>query len=258
MNVTTTALPLETVLTNEWDTELADSIHRFGPLGTLTCTEVIELLRTTKADEQRDHILITLLDLNHAGMDVAGKVVIRAFMPLALGYARTSAATRDLYRHSRFDATDTVLAAFWEVVATYPVEARRTSVAGNLRGRMMKALRGFGSHVGVEYNTSDEYLEDLVNGDAQEPEEDALEELRTLFTWAIDTEVLTRDEVVLLVKIELAETDPGQAREDAAAELGITRETLNKRVYRIRNKLIQAVCGDIQTKVKYAPRRKAA
>lgn len=61
--------------------------------------------------------------------------------------------------------------------------------------------------------------------------------------------------VQLLARIELAEGDPGTAREEAADELGVSRETLNRRVLSIRTKLMQAVCGDMETKVSYAPRR---
>lgn len=98
----------------------------------------------------------------------------------------------------------------------------------------------------------DELLEKIAGPDESD---DVLRDLVTILTWAIDSGTLRRDEVQLLARIELAEGDPGVAREEAAAELGVSRETLNRRVCRIRTKLMQAVSGDMEAKVSYAPRR---
>ena len=85
-------------------------------------------------------------------------------------------------------------------------------------------------------------------------DEDPFRDLVTILTWAIDSGTLTRDEIQLLVRIELSDK-PSEEREIAADDLGVSRETLNRRVSRIRAKLMKAVCGDIQERVPYAPRR---
>lgn len=94
-----------------------------------------------------------------------------------------------------------------------------------------------------------------MNADADTEIDDPLRDLVTLFTWAIDNGILTADEVRLLARIELAEGNPGEERQQAADELGISRDTLNRRVHRVRTKLMTAVCGDVQERVSYAPRR---
>ena len=101
-------------------------------------------------------------------------------------------------------------------------------------------------------NQYKEYLEKIAGADETD---DVFRDLVTILTWAIDANVLRRDEVQLLARIELAEGDPGAARDAAADELGVSRETLNRRVCRIRTKLMRAVSGDLEAKVSYAPRR---
>lgn len=258
MNVTTTSTPLERALFDEWNSRLADATETYGCLGTLTGEQLLEVIRRPQELDERDHVLIELLELDRAGHPTAGRILLQSFLPLAFRQARTSAATRDLWRHSPTDATATTISALWEVIHTYPLH-RRHSVAGNIRLEAVKLLATtLGAHVDKEVTVEAGFLEHLVNLNADpDATEDAFKDLVTLFTWAIESHTLTRDEVRLLARIELAEGDPGEAREDAAHELGLSRETLNKRVYRIRTKLMTAICGEVQVKVGYAPRRTA-
>lgn len=245
------ATTLERALLDEWNTTLATTSHLFGDLGELTCDEAIDLIRRPQPAEDRDRVLLTLLELNHAGDEIAGKVILKSFLALAFRLARTSASTRAIFRHSPTDATATTIGTLWEVIHTYPME-RTHSVAGNIRWECVKRLtEEFGSHVDAELTVEDEILEHLSPG---HQDEDPFRDLVTILTWAIDSGTLTRDEIQLLVRIELADR-PSEEREIAADDLGVSRETLNKRVSRIRAKLMKAVCGDIQERVPYAPRR---
>lgn len=255
MHVSHAATPLERALLNEWNDTLATTRHTFGALGELTGDEAVNLIRQPQTAASRDSVLIQLLELEHAGHQPAGKVVMKSFLALAFRLARTSASVRDIWRHSPTDATATTIGALWEVIRTYPLH-RSNSVAGNIRLECIKLLeKGFGAVTEVDtIAVDDETLEYLVDANT-EPVDDAFRDLVTLFTWAIDNGTLTADEVRLLTRIELAEGNPGEERERAAEELGISRETLNRRVHRIRTKLMSAVCGDVTERTPYAPRR---
>lgn len=255
MHVSSTATPLERALLNEWNDTHATTRHTYGALGELTGDEAVNLIRQPQTAESRDRILLHLLELEHAGHPYAGKVVMKSFLALAFRLARTSTSVRALWRHSPTDATATTIGALWEVIHTYPLH-RTNSVAGNIRLECVKLLeKGFGAITDVDsIAVDDETLEYLVDANA-EPVEDAFRDLVTLLTWAIDTGTLTADEVRLLTRIELAEGNPGEERVRAADELGISRETLNRRVHRIRTKLMNAVCGDVAERSPYAPRR---
>ncbi|MGC5224528.1 hypothetical protein ACPW96_18335 [Micromonospora sp. DT81.3] len=253
MTTSTGTSPLATHLFDEWNATLADTLHQFGALGELTCDEAVDLIRMPQPAEQRDAVLLELLTLEHDGDTVAGRVILKSFLPLAFRLARTNGHTRDLWMHDRADATTTAIGVLWEVIHSYPL-TRRAAVSGNIRGEMLKLLEsGFGSPRSVDdVAVEDDMLDRIVGADETD---DVFRDLVTILTWAIDSGALRRDEVQLLARIELAEGDPGQAREDTAAELGISRETLAKRVSRIRGKLMHAVCGDVQAKVAYSPRR---
>ena len=255
MHVSNSATTLERALLNEWNETLATQCHDFGALGELTGDEAVNLIRQPQAAEDRDEILIQLLELEHTGNAVAGKVVMKSFLALAFRLARTSSSVRPIWRHSPTDATATTIGALWEVIRTYPLHRTR-SVAGNIRLECVKLLeRGFGTVTEVSWTAvDDETLEYLVDANT-EPADDPVRDLITLFTWAIDNGTLAADEVRLLARIELADGIPGEERERAAAELGISRDSLNRRVHRIRTKLMQAVCGDVTERTPYAPRR---
>lgn len=245
--------PLADQLFDEWNATHGHSVHDFGSLGELTGDEAVQLIRRQQPNADRDAILITLLTLEHAGDQFAGRVLLKSFMPLALRLPASCSSTRALWRHSPADARTATIGVLWEVLHNYPLH-RAANVSGNIRLETIKLLgRCYGNNSSVDdIAVEDETLERIVGSDDSD---DVFRDLVTILTWAIDSGTLRRDEVQLLARIELADGDPGEAREAAADELGITRDTLNKRVSRIRNKLMHAVCGDVQSKVAYAPRR---
>lgn len=245
---------LERAVFAEWNTTLASHPHVFGRLGELTGDEAIDLIRRPQPAADRDATLLALLTLEHEGDEVAGRVLLKSFLPVAFRLARTSSSTRSLWQHSPTDATATTISVLWEVIHTYPLHRDR-AVSGNIRGECLKLLeKDLGTHAGMEITVDTETLDQIVT-DNEPWGDDAFRNLVTLLTWAVDSNTLTRDEVALLARIELADGDPGDERERAAAEVGISRETLNRRVHRIRTKLIHAVSGDVAERVPYAPRR---
>jgi len=253
MTTWTATSPLATHLFDEWNATLANTTHHFGDLGELTGDEAVDLIRMPQPAADRDAVLLALLMLEHEGDTIAGRVILKSFLPLAFRLARTSSSTHAIWMHNRGDATSSAIGVLWEVIHSYPL-TRVSSVSGNIRGEMIKLLAaGFGSPRSVDdVPVEIEVLDKIVGADESD---DVFRDLVTILTWAIDSGTLRREEVQLLARIELAEGDPGEAREAAAEELGISRETLNKRVSRIRSKLMRAVSGDVGAKVAYAPRR---
>ena len=245
--------PLADQLFDEWNSFHSHTTHDFGTLGELTGEEAVTLIRQPQASDHRDALLLELLTLEHAGDAFAGRVLLKSFMPLALRLPSSCTSMRSLWQHSPADARTATIGVLWEVIHTYPLE-RTHSVSGNIR---LETIKNLGIWFGSEHSVDDLPIEDELLEKIAGPDEtdDVFRDLVTILTWAIDSGTLRRDEVQLLARIELAEGDPGVAREDAADELGISRETLNRRVCRIRTKLMQAVCGDMETKVSYAPRR---
>lgn len=258
MYVSSSTRTLERDLLADWNRNIADIPHTYEGLGTYTGEEVQNLIRVTQDRGSRDQLLLTLLTLEHAGDKVAGQVLVKTFLALAFRLARTSAATRDIFRVSTTDATATTISVLWEVIHTYKVDEWTHSVAGYIRGQMLHVLEtSFVSPRDVEKVSVDEQtFNEIVDVPSLEDEPMAVfQDLFTVLTWAVDSGTLRRDEIEILVRIELAVGDPGSARDELAEELAVSRETLNRRLHRIRTKLMTAVSGDLSAKLPYASRR---
>ena len=231
----------------EWDRDFAGRTHDFGSLGMLECGDLEEALHIVKKPEA-DRRLHILLSQAAAGDKVAERVVLQVMLPKTAQLARTCACLRSL---SPADAAWSAFGAMWEAVKTYPLH-RTTSVAGNLG---LNALAVINETLGLprnhvdEIGVLDEDLEAKMNEGAEarstEPEwgDSSFHDLVKVLTWAADTGALTRQEISILARADLGDdTD----RVSLADELGSTRASLSKRVWRIRTKLMEAVHDYVQ------------
>jgi hypothetical protein len=258
MYVSSSQRTLERDLLADWNRNIADIPHTYEGLGTYTGEEVQSLIRQKRDQGAQDALLLALIALEHAGDKVAGQAIVKSFLPLAFRLARTSAATRDIFRVSTTDATATTISVLWEVIHTYKVEEWTHSVAGYIRGQMLHVLEtSFNTPKDVEKVSVDEQtFNEIVEVPSLEDEPMAVfKDLVTILTWAVDSGTLRRDEIEILVRIELAVDSPSNARDNLAEELGTSRESLNRRLHRIRTKLMNAVSGDLSSKLTYASRR---
>lgn len=236
------------MLCTEWDRDYAGRIHDFGPLGVIECSALEESLhRVPKAEGDRLlHALLTLVRDNSD--QVAERLLLQAMLPKTAQLARTCACLRSL---PPADAAWSAFSAMWEAVKTYPLH-RRTSVAGNLGLNALSVIneslglpRNHVDEVGVPDEDLEARMNDGVNAESTEPEwgDSAFHDLVKVLSWAAETETLTRDEISILARADLGE----EADRDALAdELGSTRASLSKRVWRIRRKLIEAVNDYVQ------------
>lgn len=241
---------LETIHT-DWDLLHADAEHTYGALGTLSGAAVLELVQRPQSRESRDAVLHALIALSQSGHQAANRVLIRAFAPLAVRQARTTAALSDL---EPGDAIATAIGALWETIATYKLE-RVSSVAGNIRGNMLSLLCSMSKrHRNQTWGEVVLPHEDLTiaaeNIDPMPSEPtvtDTYRDLVDVLTWAIENETLTKDEVSLLVRFELTDEDAALEREQLAEQLGVSRAALYQRVSRLRRRVTAAIQEHVRT-----------
>lgn len=261
---------LERDILTEWDRSFADIDHDFPGIGAFTGAELLAFVRRVDRDAaaaedadagyaRRDELHLQLIALAQDGHTGALHALMIMFRP-AVRSAVHRCALRE-YGMPAAEAVDSGTSVLWESIMSYPLE-RTSRVAGNLRGMLLKQLsREFGFLRRQESPIDDEYLRQLVDTDTHAgdspvtPGRTALEDLVTVLSWAVSQDLVTREEVQLLARIELAD-DPGVARDETARSLGLTRETLNRRVHRIRTKLMRSISGDVRSTSRTCPRRK--
>lgn len=170
------------------------------PVQADTLQQVIDVLAAASGDYATcDALLLNLLTRHHDGDELAGRVVLQAMLGACIRQVPT-ALGRGL------DGESDALAAMWTSIATYPLH-RTSRVAANLA---MDALKGLQAAKNVP----------LPAGDASEVAEcqtdpcDALsgalgasasDEAAKLLLWALDHDVLTRDEAKLLAQFYLGD-----------------------------------------------------
>lgn len=248
---TLTAAPgLLTRLRQEWDHHYAALPHELSDRGEFTCGEIAAQLRAAAVDEA-DAILHQLLVSAHAGDKVAERIVLNHMLPKAVHYARTSRAIRSMCTSGSVDAVGTAIGAMWQAIAQYKLE-RTSRVHATLGLNALNLITTSIAHSPATCGSpvDDEYLEyaihDIDGTDSLESQwgDDSFNDLVTLLRWAIDTDTLTPDEVKLLAGFDLGTLDD---RQRLADDLHVNRDSLTRRVYRIRRKLLTAVQEYIRT-----------
>lgn len=244
MNVTTLFAQLE----NDWETTLATTTHHFGALGSMTGNELRELIQnspTSAAD--RNALLRTLIELERSGHSHAGRVLLQTFTPLAVSaarYYRTLGTGADWS-----EACQLAVTTLWELIKWLP-ETRYNAISGNLKMDLRKRLSALAT---AERNDSERQMCDewwsfttdsthLVED--MNTNHDDSNDLIVLLAWAFDQEILTAEQIRLLARIELT-GDPHTIRDDTAAELGISRRSLDRRVARIRAHLVRVAAARV-------------
>jgi hypothetical protein len=241
MSITTTRpVGLLSQLRTEWDARFADRCITLT--GTeISCRELAARLRSVTGAEQ-DRLLHELLELAQTGDHTAVRVLLHHMQPKAVHFARTCAALRDLNGPDRTsaDAVSTAIGAMWEAIANYPLKLRE-KVQANLGLNALNIITKI--HAATETPMEGEVIERVADTSAAhtlEPDwgDDSFHDLVTVLRWALDTHTLSPDEVRLLASFDLGE-QADRAR--IADELGIARDSANRRVHRIRVKLVAAV-----------------
>ncbi len=199
------------------------------------------------ADEDpagRDAVLLALLELARGGDGLAGRVVLQAMLPKAVRVAMSVVRRPDVLG-DREEAHARAVAALWQAIATYPLQARPARVPGNLAlDTLALVQRGHtgSSHFSVAF--PEQPFADLeVLGDAGRvdvgPDDlfgPADAELLTLLAWSVRTGVLELHEARLLIRVYVPDGH-GLDTHLIAAELGISRAALRQRCSRLARRL---------------------
>lgn len=231
------------------------SRHRpaLGELGDVDgLNPAVQLLQSAAVSPRtRDAILVGLLERAQDGDQLAGRVVLQTMLPGAVRIAQ--AITRRPDVGDRDEAFALVLAALWQVIATYPVTRRREKVPANLyldtlalvrrghtssshRAALVFPERSYADiKAAFEPGQLDAGQDDLVGpADAQ---------LCTVLAWAVRSSVVRLEEARLLVRVYGLDGGPADAGPAVAAEYGISWPTLRQRCHRIARRVGQAAAA---------------
>jgi hypothetical protein len=210
----------------------------------------VQLLQSAEVTARdRDGILVGLLDRAQDGDRLAGRVVLQTMLPAAVRIAQAITGRPDVLG-DQDEAFALVVAALWQVIATYPVASRRAKVPANLyldtlalvrRGHTSSAHRvalvfpeqSYADiRVAAEPVRLDAGQDDLAGpADAQ---------LCTLLAWAVRSGVLQLDEARLLVRVYGLDGGPAAAGPAVAAEYGVSWPALRQRCHRITRRVGRA------------------
>lgn len=203
------------------------------------------------AGGRADDLLLALVRLFQAGHQLAGRTALQALLPCL---ARKAAHVADRLCSGAVDtwAEDRrhlVVAEFWDVMAAYPADRRRRSVAGNLvletLRRVAQVRRPEPDYPIDPYEISlaDTYDHGgRLRAPGHSPEEPGSDEkLLRVIVWGLRNGTISRDEAQLLVEVYMPSHTTGSGLPDTAARRGLTQEAVRQRCSRASRKLAAAV-----------------
>lgn len=216
-------------LRTEW-AALAESPLPWSLQGTSAQT-ADELLQAITTGPAHDDLLHQLLVLHHDGDSFAGRVVLQCMLGRADRLTRTAAG--------RGHDADDAVAALWTAIATYPLH-RTTKVAANLAMDALHAMSPGGHDLALSPDTLEGQIHhDQDTGRLDPSAPSASDEAVTVLLWALDTNVLTREEVQLLAHTHLGDG----YRDTSTLPAGLTPATARQRRSRAVRKLAAAVAA---------------
>jgi hypothetical protein len=228
----------------DWDRR-ADSAADFGSLGTLSYGEALVMARR---DEE---VFYTLLVESVNGNPAARHTLMRAMLPKCIRFGLTC---RKLARDSRDEAYTTAIACLWSAIVSYPLH-RRKNPAGQLAMRTLEIITTAVPEDRLEcvpYTAT--YMEQLEESDefarrfdpniGSENARHFSQVLRVL-EWAVTTPastgrgmIFTRDEAHLLGQWSIFDV---AEREQICTSTGKSYEALERKVYRLRDRLAREI-----------------
>lgn len=207
--------------------------------------DIVDAVEAAPADRQ-DAILLTLLRLTQAGEQLAGRILLQQMLPRLARLRhriKTPASSSADYRLQE-DRSHIIVATFWEVVATYPIERRPTRVAANL------ALDTLGQVYRIADRNPeiipDEPIEDgqllntcgpLYPAAEPQPADDPDDELPAILRWATTTGVLTPAAAQLLNDIYAL----GEPPLEYSRRTGLSHASIKQQCVRAKRRLRAAL-----------------
>ena len=198
----------------------------------------------------REAVLIGLLERAQDGDRLAGRVVLQTMLPAAVRLACAVVSRPDVLG-DRDEAFAMVLSCLWQVIATYPVDRRRSRVTANLHLDMLALVRRghtSSTHRAALAFPEQSYADLQTVADPGQPDAghddpsgpvDA--ELCTVLAWAVRSAVLRLDEAQLLARVYGLDGDPAQAGPHVAVALGVSWPALRQRCHRLARRVSHAL-----------------
>ena len=215
--------------------------------GLRATVQLLQSAEVTASD--RDAIMVGLLERSQDGDRLAGRVVLQMMLPAAVRIAQAITSRPDVLG-DKDEAFALVLAALWQVIATYPVARRRTKVPANLyldtlalvrRGHTSSAHRA--ARVFPERPYADIRLAaepTHLDPGQDDPAGPVDAQLCTVLAWAVRSGVLSLDEARLLARVYGFDADPAETGPAVAARYGLSWPALRQRCHRIARRVGQA------------------
>lgn len=242
-------------LTREWDEVHAQSLipdewrliePGFQDLQTLD--DLLEAMGPHGRYCDDDTVYLALITRAQAGEALAGRVLLQRLQPRCQQLLRTCAR-----RHLDDRAAD-VHAAAWNAIITYPLPRAR-KVRINLSMQVLHCLPAEENHgwLGGPHDLRDLMADAQVGlstwsgGEStlsSAPSPSTPDEVSELLLWAMDHEIISRDESALLYQATIgATTSTRAALEDLANSNGVTGRCMRKRYTRAVKKVAAAVAA---------------
>lgn len=195
-----------------------------------------------------DPTLLALLELAQAGDRLAGRVVLQAMLGAAVRLAGSIVRRPDVLG-DRDEAQSTAIAALWQVISTYPLQARPRRVVANLvMDTLALVQRGHTGSSHFARTFPEQSFGDVTvlgpvphhdDPDLDETAGPADAELLTLLAWSVRSRVISLEQARLLARVYAVDGGGGD-RTAIAADLGLTEAALRQRCHRLARRLRQA------------------
>ena len=229
-------------LNHEWDTQLKHeslAARENSPSlkGFPTAGDVVNALARSGGNRAiSDPILYSLIEAGQNGDHQARRIVLQAMLgrcvKMAYGQLRDALGTLD-HEHE-------AVAIMWELIVTYPLNARPHTIAGNLACDILKQA--------TRKNSKAKGAQPALLGEDAAPGSDELvvnawedsptREIIDLLTWAMRTNVITQTDIQIVALRHLVDAEPSFTQ--IGERLGISADTANRRYGRAIAKLTRA------------------
>lgn len=237
-----------------------------GVDGLHATVQLLQSAEVTACD--RDGVLVGLLERAQDGDRLAGRVVLQTMLPAAVRIAHAITSRPDVLG-DQDEAFALVLAALWQVVATYPVASRRAKVPANLYLDTLALVRRghtSSSHRSALVFPEQSYADIRIAAEPgqldagwDDPAGPADAQLCTVLAWAVRSRVLHFDEARLLVRVYGLDGSPSDGGPAVAVEYGISWPALRQRCHRLARRVGRAaVAAGIDSAVQHGAVLRAA
>lgn len=209
--------------------------------------DVVDAVDQSPSPAEQDMILAALIRLSQSGHQLAGRILLQLLLPkLGKMALRTSGTSTDNVWSE--DRRHVIVAEFWDVVASFPVQRRTRKVAANLAlDTLHRVTNPRVARPETPVDPVDLPQAPPLRPAATPGELSSDADLVEVVGWAVDRHVISHADGQLLCRVYLPHPDQhGSSADRAAADLGLSPAAVRQRCSRARRHLVEAVRRDLQ------------